>query len=262
MLKVLSEAGLIEQMGDEMMEADPVMPFGGATSIKEAEAFIESREKMDKMYDNWGMLLATVGNIMSMGPDDGEAESDLNKRRLAKMSEAIGEFGSRIDSLKAGLADAYLIQPITDAPAPVVELSERSQIMTDQQTPQNDAYDVLKAQVEGAMENAEYSQEQKAEVIQKAIEGYVGGVKNRLYAGTPADIASLVAGEVQKAMGALDEKLSLFLEKQNQAPPQPGQAQPVQKSLQPTAVGGPTAASYGQPVSIRDISRRSVGLPQ
>jgi hypothetical protein len=78
-----------------------------------------------------------------------------------------------------------------------------------------------------------------------------------LDAKNPPDVEQLVSESVAKSMAPFAEKVDLLLAKINQAP---APTQPVQKSFQhPQEV---LSEVKTEKTSIRDIARRSVGLPQ
>ena len=105
------------------MEVDEWKPFGGATSLAEADDFMKAQELEWEVQDNWSMLRAIMDNILN---NDEEGFDTLGAVR-----KAVAEFGDRVAALKANISDAYLLQPAIikgatimsdiQEPTPVVE---------------------------------------------------------------------------------------------------------------------------------------------
>lgn len=132
--------------------------------------------------------------------------------------------------------------------------------MTDEiktEAAQDDAYTKLRQDIEAVLANGELSRDQSNEAIQKSFAGFAGVVRGKLDTKYPQDINQLVSEAVAASVAPFNEKMDLVLAKLNQAP-QP--AQPVQKSIQhPEEQFGSFEVKRS---SIRDIARKSVGLPQ
>lgn len=263
----------------EMMEM-PMRPLGGATSLKEAENYIATQEKMDRMYSYWDMMKMAYHNIQQgmMEPAD----------KLKAASNLFREMGAKIDTLKAGLSDAFLIQESAAAYEDyedddeagedyIFEESDEVNIMSDENT---HPADKMKAAIDAALANKSLGREGQETAIQEAFNGYAQEVQSQLEAVNPApqaeQIAKSVASEVAKALGPIAEQIGLLTAKMNQqaAPhPQSGQGLqevyfPQQKSMgtgqapQPVQVEGGNRVSpvTGKPSPLTDIIRKSVGL--
>lgn len=261
---------LTEKMHGEMMEV--YRPFAGATSLEEAEAYIQSQDMMNEVMDNWGMLQAVMGNILSLEPEEGEVDSDLNKRKVEALKSAMAEFSDRVAALKAGLADAYLIYPVsqpesytgsTGQAQDIIEvptLEERSQVMTTQnQTPADGAI-LAKSQVDAIVQNSQLSRDQKLQAMQELLNNTAQALRSEVDRVSPPDVGQ----QIQKSLAPIAEQLGLIVAKLNQQP----QVQPVQKSISqvpPVQIGGAVDGYNGAQVqrsSIQDMARRSVGLNQ
>jgi cation transport regulator len=248
-----SKAGVEEVMYD--------IPLGGALSMADAEAFIEAREVMDRLYTNWDLFRVVADNIFS-------APADVDK--VDALSRVVREFGDRVATLKANISDAYLLQPVA-----------RSNAMTDQAQPVaqpapttppvaavNDPAAVLGTAVKAALENPQLTREARLGAIQEALNTYAGTVKARLDAVAPPAPGEEIAAAIEKSLGGFAEKLDLLLAKLDAraATPQP-QATPQQKSFAPSGPVQPQAQPdlpvspvTGQPSALTARIRRSVGI--
>jgi DNA-binding XRE family transcriptional regulator len=145
----------------------PMSPLGGATSIKEAEGYIEAQEKMDKMYSYWDMLLVAFQNIEM-------AHKEEIPDKLKAVSNLFREMAGKIDTLKAGLSDAFLIQESTAAyedyetdTAEFIQESDEVEIMEDYQT--EHPADQMKAVVDQALANKSLSRADQETAVQEAL---------------------------------------------------------------------------------------------
>lgn len=255
-------------------------PFGGATSLKEAENFIQNEERMDKMYSYWDMLKAAYGNIQSdmmMEPAD----------KLKAVSGLFREMSGKIDTLKAGLSDAFLIQESAaayedyeddyedDDPADDTITTERSEVIT--MSDQNHPVDLLKAAYDEALTNRSLSRVDREKAIQEALNTFALEAKGELNRTDPLPPAEQIAGALKEVLGPLTEQIGLLTAKMNlqaQGQPDNGGLQqvyvPQQKSMapgqgqQPQPVGQselPVSPVTGKPSALTAQIRRSVGLP-
>lgn len=255
---------------NEMMEEEerhmPMMPFGGAVTIEDAEKFIETRQKMGELHSHWDIFQTVTRNIMAA---DDEAVPD----KLDAMSQAVQDLGQRIDSLKAGLADAYLIQEadfddegdladiaqqaVSDAiegqPGQNINKSnvQRGETMTAQQNQANPV-DAFKAAVDAALADGSLDRAGKEQAIQEALNNVAGGLQGQLNQSHPLppaeQLAEVMQGAISKAMtealAPLAQQVGLLAAKQGQV----GAAQP-QQAAQTVQMAMPQQKSYatGQP---------------
>jgi transcriptional regulator with XRE-family HTH domain len=263
--------------GDEVMAMQ--MPLGGATSMKDAQDFIETKEKFGKLRSHWDVFQTVVGNIMA---SDDEAVPD----KIKAMGQAVKDLGGQIDTLKAGLSDAFLIQESAaayeDAEEDDIEYYEDDnevQIMTEEiQHPA----DQLKAAVDLALENKALTGADREAAVQEAFNQYAEGVQAQLVEADPASQADQIAGAIKGALAdvlaPLAEQVGLLTAKMgNVETPQPqGVTQmhevyvPQQKSMmapavtpqpvQPQPGGMPVSPVTGKPSSLTAKIRKSVGL--
>lgn len=247
-----------------------VKPLGGATSIKQAEDYITQKEKMGKMYSYWDMMKAAYENINSgtMEPSD----------KVKATSNLFREMATKIDTLKAGLSDAYLIQQSAaayededdyeDADADYYIDEEDNEVIM---TPEEKLLEARKA----ALENKSLTRQDQEMAIQKALTDYAQEVSSQIDAANPQPMGDQIAGAIEKAMAPLAEKLALLTAKMDQQgrPAQPGEQLqevyvPQQKSFsaghQPQPVqpnqGSAISPVLGKPSPLTDIIRKSVGL--
>lgn len=265
-----------DDYGEEAM-AMPMPPLGGATSIKEAEGYIEAQEKMDKMYSYWDMLQVAFHNI-EMAPKEEIPD------KIKATSNLFTEMAGKIDTLKAGLSDAFLIQSAAAyedyEDAEDIEYLEEDEvnIMTTAEQTEHPA-DQLKAAVDTALENKTLTGADRETVVQEAFNEYAEGVQAQLQAVDPASqadqIADAIKGALADVLTPLAEQVGLLTAKMGNAEiPQPqGVTQlhevyvPQQKSMmappttpqpvQPTP-GMPISPITGKPSRLRDMVEKSV----
>lgn len=256
-------------------------PFGGAMSIKEAEDYIGNQEKMVQMYSFWDMLQGAFHNI--------KADMDMSSGDKVKAtSNLFREMAQKVDTLKAGLSDAFLIQESAaayddyedydDYDADEIYYSEDD----DEVNIMSNPADTLQAAVDAALQNKSLTREDQAQAIQNALNGYAETVKGELDKANPEPlentIAQAIKGAVSDVMGPIAEKLALMDAKINQQGPvqQSGQVQlhevyvPQQKSMiapqsppqpvVPTENGVPVSPVTGKPSTLTAKIRKSVGL--
>lgn len=263
-LQALSE-GVVEKMYlDEDMLRDSAKveyrPFAGATSLGEAQAYIESQEMMDSVMDNWSMLQGVMSNILNLQPEEGEMDSDLNRRKIEALKTAMAEFSDRVAALKAGLSDAYLIHPVTqpDSGQETIESPkiERSQTMT---TQNNDAI-LAQADIQAIVQNSKLSREEKQAALQEVLNNTAQALRSELDRANPPDVSKLVSEQIQQSLAPLTEQLSLIAARLNQsAQAQP--AQPVQRSSSQPPATALTGPAPGKPLSIKAAVAKSLGMP-
>lgn len=267
----------------EAEEVMPMRPFGGATSLKEAEDYIATQEKMGQMYSYWDMLKSAYQNIqanMTMEPGD----------KLKAVSNLFREMGSKIDTLKAGLSDAFLIQQSTaayseydDEEDAEIYYDDEEEIMSEKiQTQVADhPADKLKAAVELALQNKSLGRAGQEAAVQAAFNEYAQLVETQLDQANPTPAADQIAGAIKGALadvlGPLTEQVGLLTAKMNQQEqphPQSGAGLqqvfvPQQKSIafgqQPQVVQSgegqyPVSPVTKRPSALTAQIRKSVGL--
>lgn len=243
---------------------DRWLPLGGATSLDEAESYIETRELVDKMWNQWDMFNAVMMNILDMRPEDGELESDLNQRKLGALRNAADQFSQSVNAIKANVVGAYLLQPV-----------QRGETMTDQTQGQqqaltNDPAAQLGVTIKAALENPQLNREGKLAAIQEALNGYTETVKAQLDAVAPPVLGEQIAAAIEKSLGAVlqpfAEQISLLNAKlgrpqtQQQQVPQQKSFSPGAQPLQPGQAQLPTSPVTKQVSPLTAMIRRSVGI--
>lgn len=231
-------------------------PLGGATTFGEAESFVQAQQRMDKLYTNWDMFTTVVHNIM---------QSDVD--RVEAIRAAVREFGDRVDSIKANVTDAYLIQTVRGE-----TMAEEAKIEA------QSAEAILAAARKAALEDPKLTRKAKAEAIQGALNTYAETVKAELDAVAPPAAGEDIAEAIQAALAPLADKIGLLAARLEQQPAptspsgiagaSPAQVVPQQKSFvpgaQPVLKGGgddlPVSPITGKPSSIRALINRSVGI--
>jgi transcriptional regulator with XRE-family HTH domain len=263
--------------GEEMIM--PVLPLGGATSMKEAQDFIDTKEKFGKLRSHWDIFQAVVANIMAA---DDEAVPD----KIKAMGQAVRDLGGQIDTLKAGLSDAFLIQSAAyedyeDAEEDIEYYQDQDDEVSTMTT--EHPADQLKAAVDLALENKALTGTDREAAVQEAFNEYAEGVQAQLIEADPmsqADqIATAIKGALTDILTPFTEQMALMTAKMNDGgnvAPQPhGVTQlhevyvPQQKSMmapaqtpqpvQPTT-GLPTSPHTGKPSALTAKIRKSVGL--
>lgn len=230
------EEPAIEKMEDDE-EPEEYRPFGGATSLEEAEAYMASQQMMGQAYSNWGMFQEVMRNILERS-EPGEMK--------AKMQTAISEFGDRIGALKSAIEDAYLIQD--GAGGEVMPAQENKSTF-------GAAIESLEAAIA-----TEGSREAKFQAVQAAFNQLAEVVKAEIDAVAPPDPNA----EINKA---ILEQLQLLNAKMAGPAAQPMQP-PQQKSFVPTgqtmkaATELPISPITGQPSTITAAVNRTTRIKQ
>jgi transcriptional regulator with XRE-family HTH domain len=278
-----------EKMGYEEDEMTmPMMPLGGATSLKEADAYIEAQDRMDQMYSYWDMLQIAFYNI--------KQDEEITDK-LKAVSGLFREMAGKIDTLKAGLSDAFLIQesaaayedyedaeednieyPESDS-AEVNTMSENEIINPADQV--SGPEEVLQAARKAALENKALTREERETAVQEAFNTYAQTVQAQLTEADPASqadqIATAIKGALADVLTPLAEQVGLLTAKMGTAEaPQPqGVTQmhevyvPQQKSMMAPAQtpqpvqpvpGLPISPATGKPSALTARIRKSVGL--
>ena len=248
-------------------------PFGGATSVQEAEDYMKAKELSHQLFSNWDMFNAVIENILSL--PDGELD------KLAAVRTAVSEFGDRVGALKATLSDAYLVYPVKGGVDMTgqVQTAPGAQPVPAQAQPANPAGGLgsdpallLKAAVDAAMANPALVRAGKLEAIQSALESYVGAVKAQVDLVAPPAPGEAIAAAIEKSMGPIAEKLDLLLQKMGAPAIQAAQPVPQQKSARPGPAGAlavtqsaaqsglPVSPVTGKPSALTARIRRSVGI--
>lgn len=233
-----------QAMGDEF----GFQPLGGATSIADAEDFIQAEQMQDRLWDNFSLFRIVSDNILS-GPDIED--------RQGALSNAIKEFGERVDTVKSQAADAFLTQSVT-----------RSETMTEQPqqlvTP-NDPILQFKAALDATVADPTLDRAAKMEAAQAILNNMVSVVKAQIDAVTPAppgeELAAVLKAAIGEGMAPLAEQMAQINAQLGQRPTQPV-AQPVQRSFVPGTQPHPqSAVATPKPKSaLTEMVRRSVGL--
>lgn len=260
------------------------LPLGGATSMGDAQDFIDTKEKFGKLRSHWDVFQAVVANIMQ---SDDEATPD----KVKAMGQAVKDLGRQIDTLKAGLSDAFLIQESAAAyedddyedADEVDEYYEVNDNEVNTMTTEHPA-DQLKAAYDTALENESLSGEDRGVAVQTALEKFAKTAQGQLQAADPASqadqIATAIKGAMSDALTPLAEQMALLTAKMGNPgnlPPQQIQGVtelhevyvPQQKSMmapsqppQPVQAqsGMPISPQTGKPSALTAKIRKSVGL--
>ena len=189
------------------------LPFGGATSLQEAESFFEAQEQVNEVHSEWALFRIVVQNILEISEP---------QEIKGKVSSVINEFSSRVEAIKASVEDVILLQPIGDD-----NMADEKKVEVQQSLG-------VEAVVAEAMKNPQLNRQQKTEVIQKAVEGFVETIKSELDVVAPPDPNEAVQKAILEQLQLLNAKSGT-----TQVP----QQTPVQKSLMPDGSPIPTQAN-------------------
>jgi transcriptional regulator with XRE-family HTH domain len=267
----------------EGMKLNP-LPFGGATSLKEAEGYIKAQEKMSKMYSYWDMLQIAFRNI-EMAPKEEIPD------KVKAVSNLFREMAGKIDTLKAGLSDAFLIQESAAAYEDYEdEIAEDNYEDYEDYEDENDEVNIMtiehpadqmKAAIDAALENKSLSSADREAAVQEAFNEYATGVQAQLAEADPASqadqIATAIKGALADVFTPLSEQVALLTAKMAQAEtPQPQGVTPLQEvyvpqqksMMAPPVTPQPVQPMPGQPISpvtgkpspLTARIRKSVGL--
>lgn len=231
----------------DMDGKDHYRPLGGATNVKEAEGVLSGQKKMAKAMSNWDILMIVAKNIVT----DAEMSPDA---KVTALGQAINETGSRIEQLKANLADAYLIQQseASEIEEDDSEIELDFEIDEDYQPdaddlPESDEgretmthpADTLKSIYDEAIETEGLTVEQRGEMIQNGLTAFAQDAQSQLTQDGQPDQAAGVSPDAIKSAVAeglqpIAESLALIAAKLGEAQAQQPVAQqpaPVQKSI-------------------------------
>ncbi|MHC4121785.1 MAG: hypothetical protein ACYSWO_30300, partial [Planctomycetota bacterium] len=207
--------------------------------------------------------------------------------KLKAVSNLFREMAGKIDTLKAGLSDAFLIQESAAAYEDYeyaedddIEYPESNEvnIMTEEI---NSPEEILQAARKAALENKSLSAADREAAVQEAFNTYAETVKGQLAEADPASqadqIATAIKGALADVFTPLSEQVALLTAKMDKVEtPQPqGVTQmhevyvPQQKSMMAPPVapqpvqpmpGQPISPVTGQPSALTARIRKSVGL--
>lgn len=221
------------------------MPFGGATSMKDAHKYVEAKEEMVHLMDLWSMFSQVAWNIFD--------RNDVSNKK-AEFSKAIDEFKSMLAS-KAMLTFSQA--------APVVELSDVSH-------PLQPAIDAFLKEVDNSA--VLKSEGERAQVVNpafqalgKAIADYLAEKSQGSVEQEPPAHNKEIVDEIKNLsqlvlskMEDFNSRLGLVETQRAQTAPVNSRV-PVRKSLTPDALRQATPA---QPQGLKSIIRKSVGLQE
>lgn len=268
-----AEATLTEQQYIDQPEV--WKPFGGATSISAAEAWLDAQEKMFQIYDSWGMFRAVMENIL----DDTELTA-----KVPAVRKAIDEFNDRVAAIKSGAADAFLVRAVVQETQGEEIMSETQEKQVEEPTEATEATAVVQpapfdpgaafwTAIQGLTGNMTLSRAEMLERAQTALETLASAVQNHIDSVRPPqaggeEMRSMIADTVAAVVQPLNDQVALLLAK-SQAAANPSPATPVQRSMaappimpvQPVPEVTVATGLGVQPTStLRAIARRSVGL--
>jgi len=246
---------------------DTWRPFGGATSISAAEAWLEAQEKMFQVYDSWGMFRAIMENILD--------DTDLTDK-LPAVREAIAEFGDRVETIKSGAVDAFLVRAVVQQGEETMPEQNKDQVQDTQATERVvaetpaalDPGSAFWSAIQGLTGNVTLSRADMLKSAQTALETLASAVQQQINAVRPPavdgeEMKAAVTAAVAEAMRPLGEQVALLLAK-SQAAAQPAPAVPVQRSQSaPQQAIQEVVPDTGLTIpsnSLRALARRSVGL--
>lgn len=239
---VIPEAEVTKGMDEEDEEETP---FGGATSMEDADAWMEAQKEKMVIADSWMMLQNVMGNIMT-------SEACTDKKKYIK--KAVDGFKSRIE-MKALVTLADFGRPVTVETA-VTEVSPFLDIIS----PIKSAFDGIISSdgtVEEKLTNLQTPFEEFANVIRMKVAESVKPVEAPKEQ-TPVmpDVQRMVSDAIAplaESIKALNSQIAA-MNGVNSIPT----ATPVRRSIQPNTSGVNEMSTGGN--DLRSIVRRSVGL--
>lgn len=254
-------------------EADPgILPFGGATTIKEATKFIKANDMLTQSIDRMDLFNTVINNIFQFVSDPAE------QIRLVK--RATKDLGREVAKIKNAVTDAILIQPLDQEKGEIMQEQtltieggtldgvtvERAEKDLDpMQVPFDNAFRAVKKA------SKEEDQEKRKELFTRAM-GKLGKKVEQMFKGNVVDdMEDYIDLAVQRAMLPVSEQLALISAKlgQPQVPVVPNQVPtPQQKSFTPALVDPagqqtnqlPVSPQTGQPSQLRQIAMQKAGL--
>jgi hypothetical protein len=244
-------------------------PFGGATDLDGAEAFLKAQEKMYEIWDTFYLVEGVMINIS-------EASKEDVPDKPAAVSRVISQFKERVDdtvkrSLAVRAAQTILKENSTeegeamDEPT-VVETPAAEPVVvapSEVKTPLELALEQFAKVVTEAAEQSDKPIEERLGTVQPAFNSLADVVKSTVKGESHVQaevIGDTVASAIRAELAPLTEALTLLASKSAAPAATPATSMvPGPRAIQPNAIPVP---GNEQPVSKLDqMVRKSVGLP-
>lgn len=244
---VESVAEAVEPEVEKMESAAPYLPYGGATSMKDANKYVEAKDEMVHLMDLWSMFSNVAWNIFD--------RNDVENKK-AEFSKAIDEFKSMMAS------KAMLTFGMTERADPNLPLH-----------PLQSAIDALLEQVDNSLQLQ--SDAERAQVLNPALQELGLSITDYLTKSVnepaPDNDNNTLLNEIQNLIQPLVDSQKLLAEqvgmleaKSNAQVVQPNNVRsriPQPKTLSSAQVAVPVApANSSSTPKLRDIINKSVGL--
>jgi|GEM_PF-5497438 len=264
-MELPTEKAMLERMTAEGAAQEySWMPLDGATTLGDANAWLEKEQAIDRFYTNWDLFDIVICNILQRDDID----------QIAAIKQAVADFNEQVSTLKSNAVDAFLFRAAAQGDKVMADKDKNKAGGTEPtSTPVvSDPAAQLKAAVDTAVADASLGRTGKMQAVQVALNDYAVAVKAEIDAVAPPSVADEVADALKEALAPvseLSEQVALLLAHQQKATSAtPQMVAPQQKSLSgvPTVPGQgdqgalPVSPVTGQPSKLTQMIRRSVGL--
>ena len=237
----------------EPMMAEPMMlPYGGATSMKEAESYVSAQKEAIHLMDMWSVFSNVVWNIMD--------RSDVDDKR-AVLKKAVDEFKSAL-SAKAMLT-------FSEATVSKSEVAGKTETHRHELQP---AVDSLLEIVDNSL--VLESNEQRAEVLNPAMQtlgkAITDWIESKSVAQEPPaqnnnennllkDIRELIQ-PISDGVKELSQRVGVLEAKATVQSVEPKPRIPTPRTFPPQIATKSVATEIKKPLSVDEIAKKSVGL--
>lgn len=248
------------------MEESPksMLPFGGATSFTDADAWLKDQDKVWEAMDAFSMLSTLLANVTD--PEVGISD------KPAAIAKCVAEFKDRVDeAVKRSLAvraaeqilkvsEATMTEsptpeaPPVETPAPEEETKPTVPAPVD---PLDAAIESLKSTVAAAKVD---TSPDRLKLVQPALNQLAETIKAEVVGqpSAPADLDQRINTAVTAAMQPVLEQLALLAAKSGAPAPETRSTVPVPRAVQPHSVIKPVETAPQS--SITRMIRKSVGF--
>jgi len=249
--------------------------LGGATDLDAAEEWLKQQEKVYEIWDTFYLVENVMINIA-------QADSEAIPDKPAAIGRVIQQFKDRVDDVvKRSLAKraAQLIleseaeegEPMEDKvkkeereeEEPQVKKSETQAETPVAESPLDAAFSQLRSAIEEATKMPGASMEDKARIVQPALNSLAEVVKSAVKGETEAQaeaIATAVGQAVAAQLAPLTEAIQLMAQKSVASPKSEEVMIPGPRAYQPPPFIGRSDTDEKPKSKITELARRTVGL--
>jgi hypothetical protein len=223
-------------------------PYGGATTLAGALDYITAQRLTWKFSDLFWTVRDVIWNAI---------DSPMVSEKAAAIEGILGEMQDQF-SQEALMALSKVSTPVPVVPVvPTVTSQTEVSTMLKSDHPLAAQLEAIATAYDGVVMKSDLTRTQKFEPIQKALDALGLTIRSAVNASTPTSTAD-VEETIRRVLG---EMLPAFMPAS--VPVANGSQSPAPRQVQPQAAATfrATAAADAKPNQLRDLARRSVGLP-